>query len=303
MRPILASVAAAMCAAVLSDVSAGLSGAALAAVVAADCRPSAGVEPAMPSSWWEDASEVFYIVPTQWWEPAPADAFNVLLAPAALVEARRDYVPGDVSVASAEGEGWAVGVGPIGLAESDMWNVAPDRLGDLARRYMYLALVYPQSLWHGRAVMVMTDGGWPLLTSYGRTLLLGWSRLDPIDAREQTESAALGALQGNYNPFVTIPGLEEYLWGVHAGEPLPDTPADPVVPPAPAAVQLKARYSIAADSIIFFTSPYVPADASWTVDGVAVGESATLESLGTGSHEAAFTSPSAVGSMIFTVEP
>lgn len=276
-------------------------GAALAAEIADLNRPTTPVEPTPAPTWWSNPTATLYVVPPTWWAQMPTDAYNVLGAPRALVDARGDYVPGYVVTATAYGEGWAVGYGLIAGTETNLWQPADDRRGDLARRLMYMALMYPQTLWHGRAIQLYEDGGWPLLSRYGIEILMEWHRADPVDEREVAEMQALAAIQGNENPFVAIPDLAEYLWGEHAGEPLPDDePTPPVNTPKP----LRASYSISSDKVIDLCSPYVPSTASWSIDGKAISTpSISLVDIGIGRHELTFTSTTASGSMLFDVKP
>lgn len=289
----------------------GLSGAALAAYVADRFRPST-LPDSLPAVWWADADTRMAVVPAEWWyADAPVDAYNELLGPAALAAARGAYIPGDVTRVDTRGTGWAVGVASLGSAEVNAWMPAADRRGDLARRMMYLALMYPQRLWRSHGAMLLEDGGWPLLRPAGKDLLLRWHRDDPVDERERTESAQQGRRQGNLNPFVEYPLLAEYLWGEHAGEefqePLePDEPDEPDVPtvPTPEPVPLKATYSVAADSLLWFTSPYVPSDAAWTIDGVAVSaDRASLSELGVGIHVITFSSSAGCGALKIEIRP
>lgn len=289
----------------------GLSGAALAAYVADRFRPST-LPDSLPAVWWADADTRMAVVPAEWWyADAPVDAYNELLGPAALAAARGAYIPGDVTRVDTRGTGWAVGVASLGSAEVNAWMPAADRRGDLARRMMYLALMYPQRLWRSHGAMLLEDGGWPLLRPAGKDLLLRWHRDDPVDERERTESAQQGRRQGNLNPFVEYPLLAEYLWGEHAGEefqePLePDEPDEPDVPtvPTPEPVPLKAAYSVAADSLLWFTSPYVPSDAAWTIDGVAVSaDRASLSELGVGIHVITFSSSAGCGALKIEIRP
>lgn len=295
----------------------GLSGAALASYVADRFRPST-LPDSQPAAWWADADTRMAIVPAEWWyADAPTDAYNELLGPAALATARGAYIPGDVTRVNTSGTDWAVGVAALGSTEVNAWMPAADRRGDLARRLMYLALMYPQRLWRSHGAMLLEDGGWPLLRPAGKDLLLRWHHDDPVDERERTESAQQGQRQGNLNPFVEYPLLAEYLWGEHAGEefqePLepdvpdvPDVPEDPDVPsaPTPEPVPLKAAYSVAADSLLWFTSPYVPSDAEWTIDRVtATADRMSLSELGVGIHEITFSSSVDCGALKIEIRP
>lgn len=302
-------------------VAAALSGASLASYIADRFRPAAAPSAAPPASWWSGESERMAVIPAEWWyADAPADAFNELLGPPALAAARGAYMPAQVVRPTQEGQGWAVGIAIVGGAEVNAWMPADDRRGDLARRLMYLAVIYPQRLWRSHGTVLLEDGGWPLLRPLGSDLLLQWHRSDPVDDRERAECALQGQRQGNVNPFVEYPDLAEYLWGSRAGEdfevpadpPTPPDNPDPPTPPDPPGpvepdlkpVPLKATYSVAADSLLWFTSPYVPSDAAWKLDGVPVEDDRiSLSDVGIGVHELSFTSRTARGVIKIEIRP
>lgn len=86
----------------------------------------------------------------------------------------------------------------------------------------------------------------------------------------------------------------------------PDVPTDPDVPsaPTPEPVPLKAAYSVAADSLLWFTSPYVPSDAEWTIDRVAAtADRISLSELGVGIHEITFSSSAGCGALKIEIRP
>ncbi|MDE6288210.1 MAG: endonuclease [Muribaculaceae bacterium] len=273
---------------------------ALAAALASAHRPPTLPERPAVAEWWGHNTDTLYIVPSSWWAETPRDVYNMLTAPHALVEAITYCVPGTVTDVTAHDEGWEVGLGEISSVATNMWRPSPDRRGDIARRYMYMALVYPRELWQGRAVMMFTDGGWPLLTPYAKALLLEWHRNDPVDRRELAENRVLAASQGNVNPFVEWPEVAEYLWGSHAGEewtfPGDDPGPETLVP-------LKARYSKLADGRLWLHSPHVPQGAAWTLDGQPCESPVDLAGMATGRHELNFVTPETAGSMIFYLEP
>lgn len=273
---------------------------ALAAALASAHRPVALPERPLIPSWWDHDSDTLFIVPETWWAETPRDVYNMLPAPHALVEASLDCVPGEVTETVACGDGWKAGFGKIASVSTNMWQPAPDRRGDIARRYMYMALIYPRELWRGRAVMMFTDGGWPLLTTYASNLLLDWHRTDPVDERELDENRALASCQGNVNPFVIWPEIAEYLWGYHAGEEWTFPGDEPVTEtPEP----LKARYSRSMDGKLWLYSPYVPPGAAWMLDGQPCESPVDLAGVATGQHELQFVTSETTGSMIFYLEP
>jgi hypothetical protein len=276
-----------------ADLPQGLSGSDLALAVRQQYAPAKSVSgyDAVPG-WWGDY--VTTIVPASWWNSAPNDLYNYIKATGQFELARTDYPPGDVVDVLQSNENWAVGVGRVGESSTNFWCPEPSRQGDVARRYMYMALMYPQELWRGRGVMIFEDGGWPLLTAYGINVLLSWHRADPVSDTELAECAAIEDAQGNANPFVLMPELAEYLCGEQAGQLTGEVILEP----------LKAVYSRATDAKINLVSPYVPADAAWQLDGTKVDEySISIANLAIGTHELSFTSDSAVGSLIITIGP
>jgi len=44
-------------------------------------------------------------------------------------------------------------------------------------------------------------------------MLMRWSKEDPVSQKEIDRNEAIWQFQGNRNPFVDYPGLEEYIWG------------------------------------------------------------------------------------------
>lgn len=177
-----------------------------------------------------------------------------------------------------------------------------------------MASAYPQTLWYGRGTMLFADGYYPLLTTYGRNVLLAWHRADPVDDTEKLRCAVIADAQGNSNPFVAYPEIAEYIWGKHSDETFPETPDipdNPDVPdipddpePEPEPIMLKAVYSVSKDRRIDFRSPYVAAGSQWTFDGKKVdSQSIDLYDKSIGRHEITYSNNKSRGKIIITVEP
>ena len=83
--------------------------------------------------------------------------------------------------------------------------------GDIARIYFYMITRYESECgsW-GHDVFTKT---YPGLTSWTLDMMMRWSKQDPVDAREIARNNAVYEVQGNRNPYVDYPGLEEYTWG------------------------------------------------------------------------------------------
>ena len=84
--------------------------------------------------------------------------------------------------------------------------------GDLARIYFYMVTCYEDKA-TGWGHSVFSSSKYPGFTDWYLTMLLRWSKQDPIDEVERTRNLAVWDVQGNRNPFVDYPGLEEYVWG------------------------------------------------------------------------------------------
>ncbi|MBO7140881.1 MAG: endonuclease [Prevotella sp.] len=87
--------------------------------------------------------------------------------------------------------------------------------GDIARIYFYFATRYATECakWSGTMFNGKTE--YQPLAKWAYDMLVRWSRLDPIDEVEiaRNNTIALANVQGNRNPFVDYPGLEDYIWG------------------------------------------------------------------------------------------
>ena len=265
--------------------------------------PVAGIPPSgWPAGWWPapwpgTGARVGLIIPEKWTEKPLYDLYNLDGTDDDFEWEKSGYPPGAVTEVTASGEGWKVGIGSISGYKTNFWEPADDRKGDVARRIMYVALIYPMELWHGSAPVVMADGQWPLLTTYGRELLGEWAANDPVDEREIAESIAIFAAQGNYNPFVVWPELYDYLWGEQSGQGyVPEDKRE--------RKPLRGVYSRKDDEFIDLYSPYVGEGAEWSFDGAAVsGEEIDLNNVSVGSHIISYRLGTVRGKLKITVMP
>lgn len=263
----------------------GLCGQALAAAVAEAYAPGGKAPGTAILPVWLGGGTTIRLVPPAWTGGvAIDDIFNLVGASKDFADVRKDAVPGEPHTVTAQTDAWQTGLATLAETEIAVWAPADDRRGDIARRYMYLSVIYQRELWYGVAPMFMADGAWPLFTAYGRRLMLEWHRADPVDEREAEEAARYGAMQLNSNPFVEMPDLAEHIWG--------DRATEGFIPPAQhERCPLKGRYSRSADTAIDLYSQYVPDDVQWTLDGTAVdAESVPLDALSNGAHILRFTS-------------
>ncbi len=148
--------------------------------------------------------------------------------------------------------------------------------GDIARIYFYMITRYESSCggW-GNDVFTKT---YPGLTTWTLDMMMRWSKQDPVDEREIQRNNAVYEVQGNRNPYVDYPGLEEYTWGTkmevafsydnYNGEVDPDFVYAPTISPA------GGRYKNSVEvTMNCFTDG---ASVYYTVDGSDATASATL---------------------------
>lgn len=100
-----------------------------------------------------------------------------------------------------------------------VWQVWPDRRGDVARALFYLDVRYdgsphkesgcsePDLVLTDSLELIQTSGGVNAAVAYMglRSVLLAWHHGDPVDLRELTRNAIVESYQGNRNPFVDHP--------------------------------------------------------------------------------------------------
>ncbi len=97
-----------------------------------------------------------------------------------------------------------------------VWEPADKWKGDFARTYFYMATCYTQlrEIWQTKEGWLTADmSEWPTLQPWVYNLMLQWARQDPIDEIEIQRNDVIYCIQGNRNPFVDLPQLEEYIWG------------------------------------------------------------------------------------------
>lgn len=90
--------------------------------------------------------------------------------------------------------------------------------GDFARTYFYMVTRYEEKLsdWYQKnseSRATIDGSAYPAFTSWQLKMLLEWAAADPVSQKEVARNNAVKTLQGNRNPFIDYPGLEQYIWG------------------------------------------------------------------------------------------
>ena len=84
--------------------------------------------------------------------------------------------------------------------------------GDFARIYFYMVTCYEDkvSTWESD---MLDHNSYPAFTDWALGMLLRWAEEDPVSKKEIDRNNAVYSIQGNRNPYVDYPGLEQYVWG------------------------------------------------------------------------------------------
>ncbi|MBR1787960.1 MAG: endonuclease [Bacteroidaceae bacterium] len=156
-------------------------------------------------------------VPQSWFGSGniKSDIVHVLPTDGYVNNRRGNYPFGEVGTATYTSNG---GYCKLGSAKSGLgysgtvFEPADEIKGDLARIYFYMATCYQDKCtsWGNN---VFTGTTYSPLSSWSLTMFMRWSEEDPVDDIEIARNNAVQDVQGNRNPFVDFPGLEQYVWG------------------------------------------------------------------------------------------
>ena len=168
-------------------------------------------EHSFPQSWFGGNAPMY----TDLHHIYPTDGF---------VNGKRSNYPfgevGNASYTSANGFS-KLGTCAVSGYTGTVFEPADEYKGDFARTYFYMVTCYEQKLadWvrdFGGTTEVddVLDGTtYPALQLWQLNMLLTWAKDDPVSEKEINRNTAVKNIQGNRNPFIDYPGLEQYIWG------------------------------------------------------------------------------------------
>lgn len=106
--------------------------------------------------------------------------------------------------------------------EGTAFEPADEYKGDFARTYFYMATAYESEFaaWADFSDSQAMLGGnaYPGYKQWAVKLLLKWAAQDPVSDKEKQRNEAVYEIQGNRNPYIDFPGLEQYVWGTFTNE-------------------------------------------------------------------------------------
>lgn len=159
-------------------------------------------EHSVPQSWFNEAS------------PMKADIFHVYPTDGYVNNRRSNYPFGETTGDKYKSEG---GFSKLGQSTRKgysgiVFEPNDEYKGDFARTYFYMATCYEDRIngWSGE---VFGHGSYPGMASWCVDMFLEWAENDPVSQKEIDRNNAAYAVQGNRNPYIDFPGLEQYVWG------------------------------------------------------------------------------------------
>lgn len=174
------------------------------------------IEHSAPKSWWGEGTNS-----REFKYDASFDLHHLVPSDASANSAKYNYILGEV----VNNVTFDNGVSKVGNAEvNDHYSLAfepaDEYKGDFARMYFYLVTCYQgedirgnRYTWRSEGLKMFQNTEYPSLTTYGKELLLKWSRQDPVSKKEKDRNNAVYSFQKNRNPFIDYPELVEYIWG------------------------------------------------------------------------------------------
>ena len=158
-------------------------------------------EHSMPKSWFNDEypmyTDLVHLVPTD-----------------GYVNGRRSNNPfGETTNPTYTSDGGFSKLGPSSISgySGTVFEPNDEYKGDFARIYFYMVTCYEDRISSWDSDM-LSGNKYPAFTTWALDMLLRWAEEDPVSQKEIDRNNAVYKWQGNRNPYVDYPGLEQYVW-------------------------------------------------------------------------------------------
>ncbi len=247
-------------------------------------------------------------VPQSWFSksnPMKSDIVHVLPTDCYVNNRRSSYPFGEVGNATYTSNN---GYSKLGSCKTSgysgtVFEPNDEVKGDIARIYFYMVTCYEDRFtgWTaGSATQVFSSNKYEGLKTWCMDMMMRWSKNDPVDAVETARNNAVQEVQGNRNPYVDYPGLEEYVWGSKKEEafsydnydgtgtvtpPDPDRVEDPAFSPMAGtytnSVNVKLSCTTTGASIYYTLDGTEPSVNStlYATDGINLTETTTIKAV------------------------
>lgn len=175
-------------------------------------------------------------------EPMNSDVMHIVPTDGYVNNRRNNYPFGETTNPTDTSDGGFSKLGPSSISgySGTVFEPNDEYKGDFARIYFYMATCYEDQIDTWSSPMLSGDEYKPY-QDWALNMLLRWAAEDPVSQKEIDRNNAVYELQGNRNPYVDYPGLEQYVWGEYKDKAFsydnyeePDItgdPDDPIDPP------------------------------------------------------------------------
>lgn len=159
-------------------------------------------EHSFPKSWFHDNS------------PMHTDLVHIVPTDGYVNNRRGNYPFGetDGEAYKSIGDFSKLGKSTISGYSGTVFEPNDEYKGDFARIYFYMVTCYEDNVSTWESDM-LANNVYPAFTSWALDMLLRWADEDPVSQKEIDRNNAVYEIQGNRNPYVDYPGLEQYVWG------------------------------------------------------------------------------------------
>lgn len=145
--------------------------------------------------------------------PMKSDIHHVIPTDGYVNNRRSNYPHAEVSNASfTSSNNTKVGSSKTSGVSGSVCEPADEYKGDFARMYFYFVTAYQDRMESFKSYASFSKDSYPSLSKWAQTLYKKWSKEDPVSKKEIDRNNAAYNFQGNRNPFIDFPGLEDLIW-------------------------------------------------------------------------------------------
>ena len=145
--------------------------------------------------------------------PMVCDIFHVYPTDGYVNNRRSNYPHADVSSVTFESSNnTKVGTPVNSSISGKVCEPADEYKGDFARTYFYFVTCYQDKMSSFSSYASFSQNTYPSLSKWAISLYKKWSLEDPVSEKEINRNEAAYGIQGNRNPFIDFPGIENLIW-------------------------------------------------------------------------------------------
>ncbi len=145
--------------------------------------------------------------------PMVCDIFHVYPTDGYVNNRRSNYPHAEVSSVTFESSNnTKVGTPANSSISGKVCEPADEYKGDFARTYFYFVTCYQDKMSSFSSYASFSQNTYPSLSKWAISLYKKWSLEDPVSEKEINRNEAAYGIQGNRNPFIDFPGIENLIW-------------------------------------------------------------------------------------------